>query len=321
MTTMSQPLTLRGVTIPNRLWLSPMCMYSSTPRHGLEGGVDDWHVSHLGMRAVGGAGLVMVEATAVDPVGRLTRGDLGVWSDAHVDGLRRLASVIEQQGSVPGLQLGHAGPKASVLPPWAGRHQRVSVEDGGWLPWSPSSRGPDPTVHEMTTAEAAAVPEMFAAAAQRARDAGIQVVEVHAAHGYLLHQFLSPLTNMRTDAYGSDRSLLLVQVLEAVRAAWPEQLPLFLRVSAVDWLDGGLTVEDTIRVVNRVKAVGVDLVDVSSGGLPSARIATSHGTKPARPARLHARRHVARRSKPPAKSTNLSATKSGSGNLTRPLLG
>lgn len=258
--------------MPNRLWMSPMCQYSAPSCGPAMGTVTDWHVSHLEARAVGGAGLVTVEATAVDPVGRVSPADLGIWSDDHVPGLARLAQAISRHGSVPAIQLGHAGPKASTLPPWIDRRRRVAVADGGWIPWSPSPRPDGAEVHEPGAAELARVPELFAAAAARAHRAGFRVVEIHAAHGYLLHAFLSPATNARTDAYGVERSALLLDVVRAVRDRWPADLPLFVRISATDWLPQGLDLEDTVAVVRELLPLGVDLIDVSSGGLLPASI-------------------------------------------------
>jgi 2,4-dienoyl-CoA reductase-like NADH-dependent reductase (Old Yellow Enzyme family) len=273
----ASPLTLRAVRVPNRLWMSPMCQYSAAADGPAAGGVTDWHVSHLEARAVGGCGLVMAEATAVDPLGRVSPHDLGAWSDRQVPGLARLAAAVARHGAVPGLQLGHAGPKAATHPPWVARHRRVPAAEGGWLPWSPAPRPDGAEVHEMTTAEVAAVPGRFAAAARRARHAGFRVVEVHAAHGYLLHAFLSPLTNTRTDGYGRDRDRLLMEVAGAVRAEWPADLPLFVRLTGTDWLPGGLTVRDATRLAGKLAAAGVDLVDVSSGGLLPAVIDTHPG--------------------------------------------
>ncbi|MFD4250023.1 NADH:flavin oxidoreductase/NADH oxidase [Amycolatopsis thermoflava] len=277
MTRPGDQLTLRTLTVPNRLWMSPMCLYSSASSGPGAGGVTDWHVSHLEARAVGGAGLVLTEATAVHPEGRVSPTDLGVWSDDHVHGLSRIVAAVERHGSVPALQLGHAGPKASTYQPWIDRRRRVEPADGGWLPWSPSPVPSGAGVRQLTEAEVDAVPAMFAAAAARALRAGFKAVEVHAAHGYLLHAFLSPLSNERADVYGKDRTKLVREVVGAVREVWPRDLPVFLRISATDWIDGGLTVDDSVALTESVVQLGVDLVDVSSGGLRPAVIETCPG--------------------------------------------
>ncbi len=233
------PLRIRDVTLRNRIVVSPMCQYSST-----DGFATDWHLVHLGTRAVGGAGLVMTEAAAVKPDGRITPRDLGIWDDAHLDMLTRAAAFIRSQGAVPGIQLAHAGRKASCAVPWEGGNQ-LAPDDGGWttvapspLPFRPDDRAPD----ALDGAGIAAVVAAFGSAAARARRAGFEIVEIHAAHGYLLHEFLSPLSNHRDDDYGGSfagRSRLLRDVVRAVRSEWPESLPLFLRISATDWVDGG----------------------------------------------------------------------------------
>jgi 2,4-dienoyl-CoA reductase-like NADH-dependent reductase (Old Yellow Enzyme family) len=261
------PLTLRGVTFPNRVFVSPMCEYSSE-----DGLPNDWHFVHLGSRAVGGAALVLTEATAVLPAGRISPQDLGIWSDAHIEPLARIARFIRENGSVPGMQLAHAGRKASTARPWEPQGV-VPPEAGGWtdvVAPSAISYGdayPDPA--EISTDGIKEVVAAFAAAAQRAWTAGIRVVEVHAAHGYLIHEFLSPLSNARTDAYGGsfdNRIRLLLEVVDAVRKTWPDQAPLFVRISATDWVDGGWTVEDSIALARILKTGGVDLIDCSSGG-------------------------------------------------------
>ncbi|MFC8047239.1 hypothetical protein [Nocardia sp. NPDC057353] len=260
-------LRLRGLRVPNRLWMSPMCQYSAPA-----GVVTDWHVSHLEARAVGGVGLVLTEATAVVPEGRVSPADLGVWSDEQIPGLARIAAAVRRHGAVPALQLGHAGPKASTYPPWIDRRRRVEPADGGWIPVTASEGA-----RVLSTDEVRAVPGLFAAAAGRARAAGFQAVEIHAAHGYLLHSFLSPLSNHRTDAYGADRALLVREVVGAVREVWPADLPLLLRISATDWLTGGLDVEDAVTLTEQVLPLGVDLIDVSSGGLRPAVIGSVPG--------------------------------------------
>ncbi len=267
-----QPLTLRGVTLPNRLVVAPMCQYTVT-----DGVVGDYHLVHLGRFALGGFGLVMVEATAVTADGRISPGDVGLWDDAQIPGLARVAAFLREHGSVPAIQLGHAGGKASTLRPWDG-HGPVTTENArpGDEPWTavspsgvPMGQG-WPAPHPLTTAELAGVREAFVAAAQRALTAGFAVAEVHAAHGYLLNQFLSPLTNLREDSYGgspANRMRFPLEVVEAVRAVWPADLPLVVRVSAVDAQRDGTTLEDTIAFARELRALGVDAVDVSGGGI------------------------------------------------------
>lgn len=266
------PLTVRGVTLPNRLVVAPMCQYSVT-----DGLVGDYHLVHLGRFALGGFGTVVVEATAVTPEGRISHGDVGLWSDAHVPGLARIADFLHASGAVAGIQLAHAGAKASSHRPWQGGTAVTPVTAlPGEQPWptvsaSPVPVGPGwPVPHELTVAELAEVREAFVAATRRALEAGFDVVEVHAAHGYLLHQFLSPLSNRRTDGYGGSREArwrFPLEVVEAVRAAWPEDRPLFVRVSAVDGTPDGVTLEDTVALARELRARGVDVVDASGGGL------------------------------------------------------
>jgi 2,4-dienoyl-CoA reductase-like NADH-dependent reductase (Old Yellow Enzyme family) len=272
-------LKIRSVTIPNRIGVSPMCQYSSE-----DGFVSEWHAVHYGSRAAGRAGLVFTEAAAVTPDGRISPNDLGVWSDAHVDGLARCVRFIREQGSVAGIQLAHAGRKASTLPPWQGSGA-APVQAGGWSPiWAPSALpfGPASAVPQALGVEQIrALASAFAAAAQRAHAAGFQVAEVHAAHGYLLHQFLSPLTNRRTDTYGGpfeNRTRAVREVVAAVRQVWPEELPLFIRISATDWAEGGWDLEQSVALARLLKPLGVDLVDCSSGGLlPDVRIPVAPG--------------------------------------------
>ena len=272
------PLALRGLTLRNRVAVSPMCQYSST-----DGFATDWHLVHLGARAVGGAGLVLLEATAVTPDGRISPWDLGIWDDAHVPMLARIAEFVRAQGAAVGIQLGHAGRKASTRRPWEGRGL-VPAAEGGWTPVAPSAvpfSDDDPPPHALTLDEVRGVVDAFATSAQRAVRAGMQVAELHAAHGYLLHQFLSPLSNRRADAYGGGldgRVRLTLETAEAVRAEWPDDLPVFVRVSATDHADGGWDVEQTVELARRLAALGVDLVDCSSGGLASGvRYATGPG--------------------------------------------
>ena len=265
MSTLFEPLTLRGTTFRNRVWVSPMCQYSS-----VDGRPSDWHLVHLGSFARGGAGLVMTEATAVVPEGRISPQDAGIWNDEQTADYRRITDFIRSQGAVPGIQLAHAGRKASTRAPWLGRGY-VPVEEGGWQTVGASAIGYAdwPAPRELTAEELVTHAGAWADAAQRSLAAGFDVAEVHAAHGYLLHQFLSPLTNRRTDAWGGDlagRSRLLLSVVDAVREVWPEDKPVVVRISATDWVDGGLDLDETAEVGRLLAAHGVDLVDVSSGG-------------------------------------------------------
>lgn len=274
-----EPLTLRSITFPNRIAVSPMCQYSCE-----DGLVSDWHLVHLGSRAVGGAGIVFVEATAVLPQGRISPQDTGIWSDAHVEPLARIVRFIHDQGSLAGIQLAHAGRKASTRRPWDG-DGLVPEAEGGWsdvvAPSALAFADDYPTPREMTIDDIRGVVEAFANAAQRALAAGFDVVELHAAHGYLLQTFLSPLSNRRTDAYGGsleNRMRMPRQVIEAVRRVWPERLPLFLRISATDWTDGGWDGSDSVELVRSTSSLGVDLVDCSSGGnAATARIPVGPG--------------------------------------------
>jgi 2,4-dienoyl-CoA reductase-like NADH-dependent reductase (Old Yellow Enzyme family) len=244
-----------------------MCQYSSN-----DGFANDWHLVHLGSRAIGGAGLVFMEATAVEPRGRISPWDQGIWKDEHVDFLSRIAAFLKNHGAAPGIQLAHAGRKASTGRPWEGGH-RVPPADGGWIPVAPSPipfHPDDPAPHELTKSEIPSLIDDFAAAARRALRAGFQVVEVHAAHGYLAHEFLSPLSNTRVDQYGGsfdNRARFTLEVTEAVRAVWPQDLPVFVRISATDWAPGGWTLVDSVELARRLKPLGVDLIDCSSGGL------------------------------------------------------
>jgi len=265
MSLLFEPLTLRGATARNRIWVSPMCQYSAVD--GLPG---DWHLVHLGARAVGGAGVVITEASAVSPEGRISPGDTGLWDDAQQDAWRRIVSFVQAQGALVGVQLAHAGRKASALPPWEGRGV-VGVGSGGWQPVGPTTE-PFPSLATPAELDEAGIHKVradFVSATQRALSAGFDLVEVHAAHGYLLHSFLSPLSNTRTDGYGGDlagRMRLALEVVADVRAAWPADKPLLLRISASDWTDGGWTVEDSVALAKEAAALGVDLVDCSSGG-------------------------------------------------------
>lgn len=262
------PLTLRGVTLRNRLGISPMCEYSSH-----DGFANDWHLVHLGSRAVGGAGLVMTEASAVVSEGRITAADLGIYKDEHMEMLSRIFRFIEQQGAVPGMQLAHAGRKASTNEPWKGGRPVDSAHDG-WTPiFAPSPLPFDTgsqTPKALGTDEIASIVQAFAAASRRALHAGAKVLEIHAAHGYLIHSFLSPLSNQRTDEYGGsflNRTRFLKQVVSAVRKVWPDALPLSVRISSTDWTEGGWALEDSIELARALKLLGVDLIDCSSGGI------------------------------------------------------
>jgi len=248
-----------------------MCQYSS-----VDGFATDWHLVHLGSRAIGGAGLVMVEATAVEARGRISPQDNGIWKDEHVAMLSRIAAFLREHGAAATIQLAHAGRKASTRRPWEGRGF-VAESDGGWQPVAPSPIAfdeNDPPPAELSKAEIASLIDAFGAAARRALAAGFQVVEIHGAHGYLIHEFLSPLSNRRTDEYGGsleNRMRFACEVTECVRAAWPAELPLFLRISATDWAPGGWDIEDSVALARRVKKLGVDLIDCSSGGLSAAQ--------------------------------------------------
>lgn len=274
-----EPLTLGGVTLRNRIGVSPMCQYSSE-----DGVASDWHLVHLGARAVGGAGLVMAEATAVSPEGRITPGDAGIWGEKHVEPIVHINRFIRKHGAVPGIQLAHAGRKASAARPWEGG-AHLDEPAGGWPTLAPS---PIPfgdkltkVPRAMTDAEIAKVQNDFAEAAKRALAAGCEWLEIHSAHGYLLHEFLSPLSNQRTDSYGGgfdNRIRFLMETTRAVRRAWPERLPLAVRLSCTDWVDGGWDIEQSIELARRLKAAGVALIDCSSGGLvPGAKIPIGPG--------------------------------------------
>ncbi len=273
------PLTLRSITLRNRIGVSPMCQYSAA-----DGFANDWHYVHLGSRAVGGAGLVIVEATAVAPEGRITPGCLGLWSDRHIEPLARLAKFMKEHGAVAGIQIAHAGRKASAALPWNGG-AHLSEAQGGWPTIAPSALafGGELTrvPRAMTLADIARVQHEFVATAKRALTAGFDWLELHAAHGYLFNSFLSPLTNHRTDQYGGsfeNRIRLLLDTTRAVRQVWPDHLPLTVRISAIDWMEGGWQIEDSIALAKLLKAAGVDLVDCSSGGLvPDAKIAVKPG--------------------------------------------
>lgn len=272
------PLTIRNITVRNRIAMSPMCQYSA-----LDGFAGDWHLAHYGARAAGGAGLIIAEATAVLPEGRITPGDLGLWSDDHIPGLRRITDFIHRQGAIAGIQLAHAGRKASCAVPWEGGKQ-LSSDNGGWetiapsaIPFSPGERAPE-------MADRICIEKVisgFRDAAVRALKAGFIVAEIHSAHGYLLQEFLSPLSNRRSDEYGGsfeNRTNLLLEVTEAVRSVWPADYPLFVRISSTEWTDGGWTPEESVRLAPLLQKAGADLIDCSSGGnIHNAKIPAGPG--------------------------------------------
>jgi 2,4-dienoyl-CoA reductase-like NADH-dependent reductase (Old Yellow Enzyme family) len=273
------PLSIRDLTLANRVVVSPMCEYSST-----DGFANDWHFVHLGSRAVGGAGLVLTEATAVLPEGRISPQDLGIWSDKHIEPLARIVRFIHEQGSVAGMQLAHAGRKASTYRPWEG-NSAVPESKGGWkkvvapsaLPFTDNY----PMPHALTNDGIQEIIAAFAAAARRACDAGFRVIEIHGAHGYLIHEFLSPLSNQRDDAYGGsfeNRTRFIREIVAAVRSSWPKGAPLFVRISATDWVEGGWDIRQSVELARGLKELGVDLVDCSSGGtVPHADIPVGPG--------------------------------------------
>jgi len=265
--TLFTPLKIREITLRNRIAVSPMCEYSSE-----DGFANDWHLVHLGSRAVGGAGLVMVEATAVEARGRITPGDHGIWKDAHIEMLTRIAAFVKKQGAVAGIQIAHAGRKASCHIPWVKNGAALTPEEGAWVTVAPSAvpfRDGDPVPAALEKGQIAEIVQAFAAAARRALAAGFEVLEIHGAHGYLAHEFLSPLSNRRTDEYGGsfeNRIRFLLETVTAVRAVWPERLPYWVRISATDWKEGGWTGDDSVKLAAELKTRGVDLIDCSSGG-------------------------------------------------------
>lgn len=273
MTDLFTPISLRSITLRNRIAVSPMCQYSAN-----DGFANDWHFVHLGSRAQGGAGLVITEAVSVTPEGRISPGDLGLWKDEQVEPLARIVQFISAQGATPGMQLAHAGRKACTAAPWLGRIP-VTSENGGWRPiYAPSAIPYDDLsiVPEALDAKGMRrIGDAFVDATRRALHAGIKVLEIHAAHGYLFHQFLSPLSNHRTDEYGGsfeNRTRYLLETVVAVRKVWPEELPLFVRISATDWVDNGWNLEQSIELARQLKRLGVDLIDCSSGG----NVSTAH---------------------------------------------
>ncbi|MFJ9587517.1 NADH:flavin oxidoreductase/NADH oxidase [Streptomyces acidicola] len=284
MSALFQPLSLRDVTIPNRVWMAPMCQYSAAPEGQATGAPGDWHFAHYGARAAGGTGLILVEATAVRPEGRISPYDLGIWNDTQVEAFRRLTRFMKAQGTVPGIQLAHAGRKASTDRPWKGGAP-VGPDAHGWQPLAPSAIAFDeghPVPDELTVDQIREITGQFAQAARRALAAGFEVVEIHGAHGYLINEFLSPHSNHRSDVYGGsyeNRIRFALEVVDAVREVWPDDKPLFFRISATDWLeDAGWTADDTVRFASALQEHGVDLLDVSSGGnAPHVRIPVGPG--------------------------------------------
>ncbi|MEO8100998.1 MAG: NADH:flavin oxidoreductase/NADH oxidase [Betaproteobacteria bacterium] len=266
MSQLFSPLQLRELTFRNRVFVSPMCQYSCE-----DGVPDDWHLVHLGSRAVGGAGLVITEAASVTPEGRISPEDAGIWNDAQVSAWKPIAAFIKAQGAVAGIQIAHAGRKASTFSPWRGSG-KVDVGQGGWPVIGPGNVAFSPAYpqpREMTHAEIKATVDAFVDAAKRSLQAGFEVAEIHGAHGYLLHEFLSPVSNLRADEYGGsqeNRMRFPLQVCAAVRDTWPKHLPVFLRISASDWQEGGWDIDQSIEFCGRAKALGIDLIDVSSGG-------------------------------------------------------
>ena len=268
-TSLFSPLSIKSIILKNRIAISPMCQYSAT-----DGFATDWHLVHLGSRASGGAALIIQEATAVSPEGRISPEDLGLWNNEQIDKLKQITQFIISQNSVPGIQLAHAGRKASAASPWNGG-RKVANDNGGWDTVAPSAIAYHDNEKAPIALDKNGIQKVitdFKAATKRAHEAGYQVVEIHAAHGYLLHQFLSPLSNVRTDEYGGsfeNRIRLTLEVVEAVQSEWPENLPLFVRISASDWAEGGWNLEESIQLSKILKEKGVDLIDVSSGGAVS----------------------------------------------------
>lgn len=260
------PIQIKTITLKNRLVVSPMCQYSS-----LDGFAGEWHLVHLGSRAVGGAGLVFTEATAVVPEGRISPSDLGIWKDEHIESLKRITTFVESHGSVPGIQLAHAGRKSSQESPWKGM-QPIPIAEGGWETVAPSAiafKEGDPVPKELTKVEIKTLVKKFKEGAERALKAGFKVIELHGAHGYLIHEFLSPISNTRSDIYGGsfeNRIRFLKEVVEAVRTVWPTELPLFVRLSATEYAEGGWTEQDSIELAKILKEMDVDLIDCSTGG-------------------------------------------------------
>lgn len=263
------PLQIKTITLKNRIVISPMCQYSAT-----DGFANDWHLVHLGSRANGGASLIIQEATSVSPEARISPGDLGIWKDEHIEKLKSITTFISEHGAVPGVQLAHAGRKASVSEPWNG-NVKLPLSEGGWETYAPSAIGYHEDERQPNALDKEGIAKVlsdFTAAAKRALQAGYKVIELHGAHGYLLHQFLSPLSNQRTDEYGGsfeNRIRFTLEVVDAVQSVWPSDLPLFVRISATDWAEDGWNIEESVKLSAILKEKGVDLIDVSSGGLVS----------------------------------------------------
>lgn len=261
-----EPIKFRSVTLKNRIVVSPMCQYSSN-----DGFANDWHLVHLGSRAVGGAGLVITEAAAVSPEGRISPGDLGIWKDEHIEQLIRITKFIHENGAISAIQLAHAGRKASHQSPWDG-NKAIHPENGGWQTLAPSPasyKSEEPTPLEMSAGDILKVINDFKSATIRSLKAGFKVIEIHAAHGYLINEFLSPLSNLRNDGYGGsfeNRIRLLLEIVDAVRSEWPEALPIFVRISATDWVDGGWNENDSVQLAKILKEKQIDLIDCSTGG-------------------------------------------------------
>ena len=273
MSQLFSPLQIKSLTLRNRIVTSPMCQYSST-----DGFANDWHFAHLSSFAVGGAAIVFTEATAVCPEGRISPADLGIWSDEHITGLKRMTTFIKEHGAIPGMQIAHAGRKASMQAPWLGGGP-ISESDGGWRPVAPSAiafKEGQLIPAELTTAEIGTIVQQFQDAARRAHEAGFEIIELHGAHGYLINEFLSPISNKRTDQYGGsfeNRIRFLLEILDSVKKVWPADLPIFLRISATDWAEGGWTEEDSIALAKVVITRGIDLIDCSTGGnAPNVKI-------------------------------------------------
>jgi len=278
MSKLISPLTIKAITFRNRITISPMCQYSS-----VDGFASDWHLVHLGSRAVGGAGLIIQEATAISAEGRISPGDLGIYLDEHIDKLKSITTFIHQQGAVAGIQLAHAGRKASFAIPWQGGKQ-IKLTEGGWTTVAPSAIAFNPEDEAPQALNAEDIKKVitdFKTGALRAVQAGYKLIEIHAAHGYLIHQFLSPLSNHRADNYGGsfeNRIRLLREIINAVHTVWPQNLPLLVRISATDWAEGGWNIEEAVKLSTIIKAEGVDLIDCSSGGLvPTAMIPIGPG--------------------------------------------
>jgi 2,4-dienoyl-CoA reductase-like NADH-dependent reductase (Old Yellow Enzyme family) len=278
MTKLFSPLEIKSVLLNNRIVISPMCQYSAE-----DGFANDWHLVHLGSRAVGGAGLIIAEACAVVPEGRISPFDLGLWKDEHIPNLKRITDFLQLHGTVPAIQLAHAGRKASCAQPWKGG-EMLSKEEGGWQTFAPSAipfNEKYPMPISLTIEGIHKVVNSFKEAARRALEAGFKIIEIHAAHGYLIHEFFSPLSNQRTDSYGGsfqNRIRVLCEIVIAIQEVWPANLPIFVRISSTDWVDGGWNIDESIELSNILKNMGVDMIDCSSGGnISNVRIPIAPG--------------------------------------------